>query len=228
MGYSAPARHGPRTSASLEDFLVWYWEGHFLRPRRDANDLLSILWTWQMGDVGITPASTATRQGAAVDQGQADRAAGREGPVLPAARTSVGLAAHPQTERARVIPGVWGHFAGSGDSAVDLEYIDNVCQGTAGELSALARDVDPQRARRGGDRAGQRIDGPALLLQGVPYAKRHGGRAFRPRRRTARAGRGPGSGSTTARSVGSPEASAARTRPARCDGPTPLPVKPNA
>ena len=25
-----------------------------------------------------------------------------------------------------MIPGVWGHFAGSGDSAVDLEYIDNV------------------------------------------------------------------------------------------------------
>jgi homoserine O-acetyltransferase/O-succinyltransferase len=25
-----------------------------------------------------------------------------------------------------VIPGVWGHFAGSGDSAVDLKYIDDV------------------------------------------------------------------------------------------------------
>ena len=34
---------------------MWFWEGHFLDPRRDANDLLSMLWTWQMGDVGATP-----------------------------------------------------------------------------------------------------------------------------------------------------------------------------
>lgn len=34
----------------------------------------------------------------------------------------------------RVIPGVWGHFAGSGDSPVDLEYIDGVLK----ELLATA------------------------------------------------------------------------------------------
>ena len=39
---------------TLEDFLVQYWEGHFL-DRRDVNDLLSMLWTWQYGDIGQTP-----------------------------------------------------------------------------------------------------------------------------------------------------------------------------
>jgi len=34
--------------------LVQYWEGHFL-DRRDVNDLLSMLWTWQYGDIGQTP-----------------------------------------------------------------------------------------------------------------------------------------------------------------------------
>ena len=34
-----------------------------------------------------------------------------------------------------MIPGVWGHFAGSGDNPVDLEYIDGVLK----EL--LATDV---------------------------------------------------------------------------------------
>jgi homoserine O-acetyltransferase/O-succinyltransferase len=35
--------------ASLEDFLVTAWEGNFLR--RDANNLLAHIWTWQHADV---------------------------------------------------------------------------------------------------------------------------------------------------------------------------------
>ena len=38
MGYS-----------SLEDFLVAFWEGFFLP--KDANNLLTMLWTWQNGDI---------------------------------------------------------------------------------------------------------------------------------------------------------------------------------
>ena len=41
-------------SPSLEDFLVGFWEGFFL-DRRDPNNLLTMLWTWQNGDVGETP-----------------------------------------------------------------------------------------------------------------------------------------------------------------------------
>src|SRR5271167_5172606 len=35
--------------SSLEDFLVGNWEGGF--RRRDANDLLAMLWTWQHADI---------------------------------------------------------------------------------------------------------------------------------------------------------------------------------
>ena len=35
--------------SSLDDFLVKSWEGNFLR--RDANDLLAHIWTWQNADI---------------------------------------------------------------------------------------------------------------------------------------------------------------------------------
>src|SRR3981081_2888831 len=33
----------------LEDLLVSYWEGFFLK--KDANNLLTMAWTWQNGDI---------------------------------------------------------------------------------------------------------------------------------------------------------------------------------
>ena len=35
--------------SSLEDFLIGSWEANF--RRRDANDLLAMLWTWQHADI---------------------------------------------------------------------------------------------------------------------------------------------------------------------------------
>ena len=35
--------------ASLEDFLIGFWEGFFLP--KDPNNLLTMLWTWQHGDI---------------------------------------------------------------------------------------------------------------------------------------------------------------------------------
>jgi homoserine O-acetyltransferase/O-succinyltransferase len=39
--------------SSLEDFLVYFWEGFFLG--KDANNLLSLLWTWQHADISGDP-----------------------------------------------------------------------------------------------------------------------------------------------------------------------------
>ena len=39
--------------ASLEDFLVGFWEGFFL-DRRDPNNLLCMLETWHDANVGLT------------------------------------------------------------------------------------------------------------------------------------------------------------------------------
>lgn len=110
---------------TLEDFLVQYWEGHFL-DRRDVNDLLAMLWTWQYGDVGATPGF----DGDHVKALQSIKA------TLIAMPAEKDLYFPPEDEKyasqyiphgeVRVIPGVWGHFAGSGDSPVDLQWIDTV------------------------------------------------------------------------------------------------------
>ena len=39
-----------------------------------------------------------------------------------------------RTRELRVIPGVWGHFAGGGANPVDTDFIDERAQGTPGEL----------------------------------------------------------------------------------------------
>ncbi|WP_223164064.1 alpha/beta fold hydrolase [Nocardioides mesophilus] len=43
----------PFDYASLEDFLIGFWEGFFLV--KDANNLLAMAWTWQNGNIGNTP-----------------------------------------------------------------------------------------------------------------------------------------------------------------------------
>ena len=124
MGYSR--RLGVDLAfSSLEDYLVTYWEGHFL-DRRDVNDLLAMLWTWQYGDIGKTPGFDG-------DHVKALQSITAKLISLPAEKD---LYFPPEDEEyasqyipngeVRVIPGVWGHFAGSGDSPVDLDYIDGV------------------------------------------------------------------------------------------------------
>jgi homoserine O-acetyltransferase/O-succinyltransferase len=110
--------------SSLEDFLVGFWEGFFLDDR-DANNLLTMLWTWQNGDIGKTPGF----------DGDYDRALGSikaRAIVMPAEKDlyfppedeEYAVERMPNAEL-RVIPGVWGHFAGGGLNPDDIEFIDN-------------------------------------------------------------------------------------------------------
>ena len=108
---------------SLEDFLVGFWEGFFLL--RDANNMLSMLWTWQYADIsdnhifkGDLSAALAAIQAKAT--------------VMPA---KIDLYFPPednewevtQMNNAKfvVIPGIWGHFAGDGNNEEDTLFIDN-------------------------------------------------------------------------------------------------------
>jgi homoserine O-acetyltransferase len=112
MGYS-----------SLEDFLVGFWEGFFLD--RDANNLLTMLWTWQNGDIG----QTAGFDG---DYERALRSIRARAIVMPAEKDlyfppedNAYEAQHMPNAELRVIPGVWGHFAGGGPNPVDTKFIDD-------------------------------------------------------------------------------------------------------
>jgi homoserine O-acetyltransferase len=109
---------------SLEDFLVGFWEGFFLDDR-DANNLLTMLWTWQKADVGLTPGFDG-------DTEKALKSIKAKALVMPAEKD---LYFPPEDEawacefipdaELRVIPGVWGHFAGGGSNPMDVAFIDS-------------------------------------------------------------------------------------------------------
>jgi len=108
--------------SSLEDFLIGFWERRFLR--RDANNLLAMLWTWEHNDLGATPGCG----------GELERALGsiRAKALVMAAETDLYFtpqdiedeASHVPDATFRIIPSVWGHQAGNGLNSVDSAYID--------------------------------------------------------------------------------------------------------
>ena len=109
--------------ASLEDFLVGFWEGLFLN--RDANNLLGMLWTWQNGDI-----SANDRYGG--DMRKALGAIKAKAILMPAS-TDLYFPPEDNAIEARLMPNAelrfvetfWGHFAGGpGTSPDDIAVLD--------------------------------------------------------------------------------------------------------
>jgi homoserine O-acetyltransferase len=110
--------------ASLEDFLIGFWEGLFLP--RDANNLLAMLWTWQKGDISANElydgdfekALGAIKARALVMPGSTDL-------YFPPEDNAYEVSQMPNAE-CRPIPSVWGHIAGGpGLNPVDVKFIDD-------------------------------------------------------------------------------------------------------
>jgi homoserine O-acetyltransferase/O-succinyltransferase len=108
---------------SAVDYVTGFWETRFLN--RDANNLLSMLRTWQLNDVGTTPgfggdlkrALTSIKAKASVMASQTDmyfRPTDMEAEAV--------LISHA---RFRVIPSLWGHLAGAGVNSPDSEFISS-------------------------------------------------------------------------------------------------------
>ena len=107
---------------TLEDFLVAVWEGFTLS--RDANDLLSMLWTWQNADVAVGQESLAealqrVTAAALVMPAQGDLF------FSPAAEATIVEKMTQSEVELRVIPSAWGHFAGSGINDTDARFISD-------------------------------------------------------------------------------------------------------
>ena len=109
--------------SSLEDFLVAFWEGFFLP--KDANNLLTMLWTWQNGDISdneiykgdFEAALKAIKAKAYVMPGQTDL-------YFPTEDSEFEVANMPNAKFVPV-PSIWGHFAGGpGTNPVDVAFID--------------------------------------------------------------------------------------------------------
>ena len=108
---------------SLEDFLVGFWEGFFL-DERDANNLLTMLRTWQRGDIGLTPGFDGdTERALGAIQAKAIVMPAEKDLYFPPEDNAWEVERMPNAEL-RVIPGVWGHFAGGGANPVDTAFID--------------------------------------------------------------------------------------------------------
>jgi Homoserine acetyltransferase len=126
MGYS-----------SLEDFLVAFWEGFFLDDR-DPNNLLTMLWTWQNGDVGLTPGFNGDTEAALASiKATAMVMPAEKDLYFPPEDEAWAVSRMPNAEL-RVVPGIWGHFAGYGSNPDDTEFIDI----TIGELLAKQGGLD--------------------------------------------------------------------------------------
>lgn len=111
MGYS-----------SVEDFLVGFWEDLFLR--RDANNMLAQIWTWQKSDLSANAlyrsdyerALSAIEARAIVMPGETDL-------YFPVDDSAIEVS-HMRNAELRPIPSVWGHYAGGGANPEDVAFVD--------------------------------------------------------------------------------------------------------
>ena len=109
--------------SSLEDFLVAFWEGFFLP--KDVNNLLAMLWTWQHGDVGMTPGFDGDLEAALGSiQARAIVMPGRTDLYFPPEDNEYEVS-HMKNAEFRPIPSIWGHFAGGGMNPADTKFIDD-------------------------------------------------------------------------------------------------------
>lgn len=108
---------------SLEDFLVGFWEDFFL-DNRDANNLLTMLWTWQHGDVGKTPGFDGDTIAALKSIRARTLQMPAEKDLYFPPEDEVWASEYIPNSEVRVIPGIWGHFAGGGKNPTDTAFID--------------------------------------------------------------------------------------------------------
>ena len=107
---------------SLENFLVGFWEEFFLE--RQPENLATLLWTWQYGDISNNPVFGG-------DYGRAMRAI-KAKTLIIAPEIDLYFPKEDNYDEVRlidgcqleIIPGVWGHFAGGGVNPVDTSFID--------------------------------------------------------------------------------------------------------
>ncbi len=107
---------------SLEDFISGFWEQRY--ARRDANNLLSMVRTWQLNDVGATPGFGGSLDSALRSiKAKAVVMAGQTDLYFTAADIEAEAGQIPGA-RFVTIPSIWGHMAGLGLNQVDNQFID--------------------------------------------------------------------------------------------------------
>ena len=123
--------------ASLEEFISGFWERRYVR--RDANNLLSMLRTWQLNDVGATAGFGGSLERAlGAITAKATVMAGETDLYFTPADIEAD-AAHIRGARFRVIPSLWGHMAGAGLNPVDSQFIEKEIKAVVNESAEFAQ-----------------------------------------------------------------------------------------
>lgn len=108
---------------SAEDHLSRFWD--HLYAKSDANSLLSMVWTWQNGDIAAGPryGGDFTRALAAI-RARAHVMPSTSDLYFPVADSELEVAAMPNA-RLVPIPTIWGHIAGvEGSNPADTAFIE--------------------------------------------------------------------------------------------------------
>jgi len=108
--------------SSLEDYLVAYWEAVYLK--RDANDILAMIWTWQHADLSDNDIFNGDYEAAlGAITAKTIVMPGRTDMYFPPKDSAIEVGLMPNAEL-RVIPSIWGHYAGGPASADDVSFVD--------------------------------------------------------------------------------------------------------
>ncbi len=112
---------------SLEGFLTGFWEKRY--GRRDANNLLSMIRTWELNDLGATPGLEGLEHALRAIKAKAIIMASQTDLYFTVDDMKAEAACVPHAQF-RIIPSLWGHLAGAGLNPADSNYIER-------ELKAL-------------------------------------------------------------------------------------------
>ncbi|APZ51461.1 alpha/beta fold hydrolase [Salipiger abyssi] len=107
---------------SVEDYLKNVWDAMYYGL--DANDMLSMIRTWQACDISANPLYNGDRKAAlAAITARSIVMPCRTDFYFPPEDNAAEVAQMPNAEL-RVIDSVWGHYAGGGRNAPDTAFID--------------------------------------------------------------------------------------------------------
>ena len=112
---------------TLEGFVAGFWEKRY--GRRDANNLLSMIRTWETNDVGATPRmnGSATLALASIKAKATIMASATD--LYFTVEDMRSESAQVPKARFQVIPSLWGHMAGAGLNAADSRFIESEIRG---------------------------------------------------------------------------------------------------
>jgi homoserine O-acetyltransferase len=107
---------------TLEHFVAGFWEKRY--GRRDANNLLSMIRTWELNDLGATSGMSGSLNKALASIRAKSTIMASATDLYFTVEDMKSESVHVPKARFRVIPSLWGHMAGAGLNPADSKLIE--------------------------------------------------------------------------------------------------------